>query len=446
MRAIIIGSGEVGQHIARTLSAERHDVTVIDQDAARVEALQGELDALVVAGNGASPRFLREMGAEGAGLLCAVTRTDEVNVIAALAGHQLGARRTVARVRDPDYFGTDESFARDVLGIDFVISPERATAANLAEAILLPGAVHVEHFGEGRIAAAELILTGRSPVLDRPLQDRKMVRPHAVFGLIRDGRAIAAEPFHRPHAGDHLLVAADREDIGPVVAQLAGHTQKVRHVVIFGAGRVGLPLARLLVAAGRFRVTLMESDAERARFVAERIEGATVLHEEGVGLDALTLNGVDTAGAFVACAGDDRANLLAALNAKRLGAGVCLAVVSREEFTPLVDALGIDAAFSPRLVTAEAILRSVRGDNVQAMHLMMGGAEVLEVEVDSGCKAEGRTASATAMMAGSRLVAILRNDRVVIPSPDETVRGGDRVLLFNSVKGVADVQRTFNAA
>jgi trk system potassium uptake protein len=153
MRVIVIGIGEVGQ-LARTLSAERHDVTIVDRDAARVDAMQGELDALVIPGNGASPKFLRDIGAGKADLVCAVTQSDEANVIAALAAHQIGAGRTVARVRDPDYFGTDGSFARDVLGIDFVIYPERATAEDLAQAILLPGAVHVEFFGEGRVAVA----------------------------------------------------------------------------------------------------------------------------------------------------------------------------------------------------------------------------------------------------------------------------------------------------
>jgi trk system potassium uptake protein TrkA len=110
MRVIVIGLGDVGQHIARTLSDERHEVTIIDRDSQRVEAMHGELDALVLAGNGGSPRFLQEIGASEADLLCAVTESDEVNVIAALAAHQLGAKRTVARVRDTDYFGADESF------------------------------------------------------------------------------------------------------------------------------------------------------------------------------------------------------------------------------------------------------------------------------------------------------------------------------------------------
>jgi trk system potassium uptake protein TrkA len=160
----------------------------------------------------------------------------------------------------------------------------------------------------------------------------------------------------------------------------------------------------------------------------------------------LLSQGVDRAGAFVACAGDDRANLLAALHAKKLGAGICMAVVSREEFIPLVDALGIDTAVSPRLVTSEAILRAVRGDNVRAMYLMLGGAEVLEVQADPGCRAEGRTIEQTDSMARTHVAAIVRDGNVILPEKGrETVRGSDRLVVFNARRGVADIERTFTA-
>jgi trk system potassium uptake protein TrkA len=446
VRVIVVGIGEVGRHIARTLSTERHDVTIVDADEDRVDAMQGELDALVVAGNGASPKFLRELDAGGADLLCAVTQSDEVNVIAALAARILGTRRTVARVRDAEYFGEDTSFARDQLGIDAVINPEEATADDLAEAILLPGAVHVEHFADGRVAVAESVLTTRSPLVGHALHERRLVRPGRIFGIIRDGRAVVAEPGHRVRAGDHVLVAASQDDIGPVVANVAGHTTKVRDVILFGGGRIGLPLARRLAKAGGIRVTVMERDRERAREVAEQLPGTTVMHEEAIGKDVLLAHGVDRVGAFVACAGDDRSNLLAALNARQLGATLSLAVVSREEFLPLVDAIGIDAAFSPRLVTAEAILRAVRGSTVQAMHLLTGGGEVVDVQADVGCFAEGKTVEATNSRGRTTVTAIVRDGRVLFPEPNERVRAGDRLVVFNAHRGVAELHKTFDRA
>lgn len=445
VRVLVVGLGEVGLHVARTLSDERHDVTVVERDAARAEAMQGELDALVVVGNGASPRFLQEIGAKDADLVCAVTSIDESNVITALAAHQLGAGRTVARVRDPDYFGTEGSFATDVLGIDFIIHPERATADDLAQAVLLPGAVHVEHFVDDLVSVAEVVVTDRSPVVGRSLAERRPSLPHGVLAIVRGSRLVAAEPGHRPRIGDHLIVAAAREDIAGVVGYLTGQTRQVRDVVIFGGGRIGLPLAQRLESEGRFSLTVMERDVDRSRVLAEHLRRATVLHEEGVGKDALLAHGVDRAGAFIAAAGDDRANLLAALNAKQLGAELSLAVVSREEYTPLVDALQIDAGFSPRLVTAEAILRAVRGSNVEAIHLLLGGGELIDVHVDAGCRADGRPITQVESMATTRIAAIVRGSRVIIPEDSDTIRADDRLVTFNARSGTNRVGAAFDA-
>ncbi len=186
MRAIIIGGGEVGQNIASTLIQERHEVIVVESDPERAAAFEAQMDAMVVTGNGGSPRLLQEIGAAKADLLLAVTHIDEVNIIAALAGHQLGVPRTVARVRDDDYFGGTDAFSRDVLGIDFIINPERATADAIAAAILLPGAVHVDYFADGLLAIAEVVLRpelagrgrpdGRPADLGHPLRGRRGAR------------------------------------------------------------------------------------------------------------------------------------------------------------------------------------------------------------------------------------------------------------------------------
>lgn len=189
----------------------------------------------------------------------------------------------------------------------------------------------------------------------------------------------------------------------------------------------------------------MERGIERARLLAEQLPHTVVLHEEGVSKDSLLAQGVDHAGAFVACAGDDRANLLAALHAKQLGADLALAVVSREEFVPLVDALGIDAAFSPRLVTAEGILRFVRGENVRAMHLLLSGSEVVELCPEAGAPVDGRAIDAAGLPPGCEMAAVVRGGEVLFPGPGDRLSAGDRVLLFGVDRATAKIQRAFNA-
>lgn len=443
MKAVVIGAGQVGVNVATTLSADGHDVTVVDNDEERAGNLQAELDALVVYGNGASPRLLAEVNVGDVDLVAAVTEVDEVNVIAALAARQLGARTTVARVRDPDFFGPDETFARDVLGIDFVIDPDRATASDISHALLLPGSVAVEYFGDGRLALAEVIVTEESPVCGVALGERERPFPAYIVGISRGDETLLTREDLVPQAGDHLLVSAPREYLSKAVAHLAGHVEEVRDCVIFGAGAIGTHLAYLLEHT-KVRVTMLERDEKRARHVAERLHRTTVLHEEGISREAQESAGVNDADAFVACAGDDRANLLAALYAKRLGADLCLSVVSREEFTPLVDALPIDAAYSPRLITAEAILRFVHSRTVRGMYLLRSGFEVIEIQAEGGSKIVGKVVGEThGLLKEKRVGAVLRGDEVLIPPRKIEIQAGDRVLMLGVQGSLADMEPHF---
>ena len=444
MRVIVIGTGEVGQHIAGALSDEHHDVTVVERDETRTEALQNQLDALVVSGNGASPKFLAEIGARDADLLLAVTETDEVNVLAAAAGHRLGVERTLARVRDPDYYDPDDDFVREVLGIDLLIDPERATAGDIASTLLVPGAVHVEYFSDGKLALAEAVLSESSPLVGGLVRDREQVRPHSIVGVIRHGQVTIPAADQRLRAGDHVMVAAASEEIAEVVAHLDGDVERVHDVVVFGGGKIGYFVASRLLDEG-FDVKVMEEDASRALWLAEHLRGALVLHEQDLSEETLLTHGVDRAGAFVACAGDDRTNLLATMFAKRLGAGFSLAVVSRQQYVPLVDALEIDGAFSLRLNTAEAIMRFARAQSVRTMHLLLCGAEALELHADPGSAIVGTRIDGTRPLENCEVGAIFRNERVVIPGPGDEIAANDRVLLFRLPGEAADAERSFDA-
>lgn len=443
MKALIIGAGEVGMNVAVTLSADGHDVTVVEKDPDRCDHVRDELDALVIEGNGASPRMLRQVEASRFDLLAAVTAADEANIIAALAGRQLGVDTTVARVRDPDFLGRDDAFTRGVLGIDFVIDPDRAAAADIAAALKLPGAVSVEFFGDGQLALAELIVTEASPLAGQPLAVRERPHPAFIVGLTRDGEAGLTRPDTVPLPGDHLLVSSPTDSIRQAVAHLAGTVREVRHCMIFGGGKIGIALARAMEQA-KVKTTILERDATRARTLAESLPKSTILLDEGVEEGSLIEAGADEADAFVACAGDDRVNLLAAMNGKRVGADLCLATVSREEFTPLVSALGVDAAFSPRLIAAEAILRFVHTQSVKAIHLLQSGFEAMELEVRPGAALVGMAIGEThGTLKRCRVGAVLHEDGVSIPQQGTPISAGDRLLILGPFGTLAEVEPAF---
>lgn len=437
---LIIGAGDVGRHLGKTLSGEEHDVTIIDKDPAAVERANSQLEVNGLRGNGASPHTLSKIPVSDFELVIAVTESDEANVIAGLTAAKLGAGQVIVRVREQDYFGEDDGFATEELGISFVVHPELATAEDIAEAILTPGAVHVEYFAEGRLAVAEVGVGADSPLLNQRVGDRKIATPHFIVGAEREGEGYLVNPDYLIREGDRLYLIAASDDIGKASAEIAGQAEKVHSAVIFGGGRIGLPLAKKLGSRG-IKVTVLEKDGQQARKGAEMLPDCDVLHEEGVSKEALLTHGVDSAGVFVASAGDDRANLLAGEQAKSLGVDLCLAVISREEFVPLVENMHIDAAYAPRLVAAEAILRFVRGRDIKAVHLLFSGCQLLEIEVESGCKAENKPIETTE---GWQVGAFIRGDSVVIPQGQESFQAGDLLLLFGPQQASRDIAKQFH--
>ena len=442
MRTVIIGAGEVGFNTARMLSQEGQDVVLVDRDQALVERATERLDALVIHGNGASPRLLAEAGVKRAELVIAASSSDEVNIIACLMAKAQGVRRTIARIHNPDYYDTRDEFAREMLGIDFVIHTEQMAAKEIKAALLVPGAINVDTFAEDRIEVAEVILAEDSPALGQALKDVRLPEQSLIVGVVRRGEALVPRGDTVLELRDHVLLISGGRRVSEVVGAVSTDTAPVREVTIYGGGRIGLRLALTLEEAG-ISVRVIERDEGRARFVASQLRRGFVLHDEGISRDFLLQERVDRTDAFVAVTGDDRANLLAAMYARQLGARTTIAGVSRGEFSPLADALGVDLTISPRTLAAQAILRFVRRGEVVNVALLESGAEMIELRVPDGSPVAGRPLSEVGFPRGAIVGALLRNGNVIIPSGRETLRPGDDAVVFTVEDAVDEVERLF---
>ncbi len=442
MRTVIIGGGEVGFNTARMLSQEGHDVVLVDRDEALVERAAEQLDALVIHGNGASPRLLAEAGVKRADLVIAASSSDEVNIIACLTAKAQGVSRTVARIHDPDYYDTTDEFAREMLGIDFVIHTEQMAAREIKAALLVPGAINVDTFAEDRIEVAEVILAEDSPAAGQALKEVKLPEQSLIVGVVRRGEALVPRGDTVLEVRDHVLLISGGRRVSEVVGAVSTDTAPVREVTIYGGGRIGLRLALTLEDAG-ISVRVIERDERRARHVASQLRRGFVLHDEGISRDFLLQERVDRTDAFVAVTGDDRANLLAAMYARQLGARTTIAGVSRGEFAPLADALGVDLTISPRTLAAEAILRFVRKGDIVNVALLESGAEMIELRVPPGSRVAGRPLSEVGFPRGAIVGALLRDGNVVIPSGREMLRPGDDAVVFTVESAVDEVERLF---
>ncbi|MGB3681992.1 MAG: Trk system potassium transporter TrkA [Rubrobacteraceae bacterium] len=442
MRVFIVGAGEVGFNTAQMLSREGHEVTIVEQSEDLVNRVGDQLDAMVMLGNGASPKMLSEIGAHKSELLIAVTDSDEVNITACLVAKAQGVNRTVARIRNPDYYDTKEPFARDVLGIDFVIHTERAAAEEIRDALRVPGSVNVETFAEDNIEVAEVALKKDSPIAGKVVKDIELPEGSLLVGVVRENETIIPQGDTEIRVGDHVFLISERKNINRVVRAVSTDTEKVEDVMIFGGGRIGLRLAMILEREG-VSVKIVEKDEERAQYVASRLRKALVLHDEGMSRDFLLQERVDRTGAFIAATGDDRANLLAVMYAKQLGTKRTISVVSRAEFAPLSEALGVDIAISPRLITAGAILRFVRKGEVVAVNVLESGAEMIELRVPDRCPVAGRPLSEVGFPDGAIVGAIMRDGDVVIPTGAEVLKKGDDAVVFTVESAVDEVERLF---
>ncbi len=445
MHVVVVGAGEVGFNAARMLSDEGNDVVLIDDDEALVMRATEQLDALVMQGNGASPKVLREAGVEKASLMVAATSSDEANIIACLSAKAQGAERTAARIHNPDYYDPREPFIQENLGIDFVIHTEQMATEEIRSALLIPGAIDVETFAGGRVQVVEVILDEDSPAVGRAVRDVDLPERSLVLGGVRRGKALMSRGDTVLEAKDHVFLIGEAKRVPDLLRAVATKTEPVGDVTIFGGGRIGLRLALSLEESG-IAVKVVEKDEARARHVAAQLKRGLVLHDEGLSRDFLLQERVDRTDAFVAVTGDDRANLLAAMYARQLGVGLTIAGLARGEFAPLADALGVDMTVSPRLLAAGAISRFVRQGNVVAVTLLESGARMMEMRVHEGSRISGRPLSEAGFPKGALVGMVVRDGEPFIPSGKDVIEPGDTAVVFTVEETAKKVERLFTTS
>ncbi len=448
MRVLVVGAGEVGFHLARRLSEEDHDVVVVENDPDRVDRVGEQLDVLVVQGNGASLRVLQEAGLRGTDLLLAVTSKDEVNLIACLAASRLDVAFRAARISNPEYHEADSVLSRDELGVDLMINPEQECAWEAFQLLSSEAANDLVKFAGGRLQLVGLrvregaTVAGKTLVeLDRELSGRRYTTVAIVHE--EDGRTEIPSGDSRIEVGDQIYLLGPAEEMAAIPALAGYERHRLRRVMIAGGSREAVYLAGYL-AEHDVACTILDEDRERCRELAEALPEALVLHGDATDLDLLRMEGVEGIDGFVAFTGQDETNILSSLLAKDQGAHKVISLIDRVQYVPLVSRVGVDAAVSPRMSTANAILRYVRRGNVRRVATLKGiEAEAMEVVVGQDAAVAGQPFRDVDFPDRGVVGAILRDGEVVIPRGGDAVRPGDRVIVFTFPEAVAAFEELF---
>ncbi|WP_102223309.1 Trk system potassium transporter TrkA [Acidimangrovimonas sediminis] len=449
MKVIICGAGQVGWQIARHLSGERNDVTVVDSNADLVRRATDTLDVQGVAGFASYPDVLERAGASDADMIIAATHSDEVNMVTCQVAHSVfDIPRKIARLRSQSYLNAiyADLYRRDHLPIDVVISPEREVADAALQRLSAPAAFDTESFLDGRAQLLGIALDEDCPVLNTPLRqltDLFSTLRAIVVGVRREGTLFAPEPGDQLFAGDQIYVFAHTEDVNRTIEIFGKVAKKQERIVIIGGGNVGLAVARALEnRADRVRAKIIEKNRARAERAADALERTIVLNGDGMDMDLLMEANIERADAVLAVTDDDKTNLLVSVRAKQAGCPMAIALVNDPTLAPMMGPLDIDAYINPRATTVSSILRHIRHGRVRAIYSIGDAeAEVIEAQVLSTSPIAGKLVREIDFPEGVLVGAVLKDDKVVKPLGTLRIDEGDIITLFAMAADVPEVER-----
>ena len=443
MNIIIAGVGKIGKTLAKQLTAEGHNLTLIDAKSQVLESTVEAFDAMGVCGNCASMEVLKSAGIEETDLVIAVTNADEVNLLCCLTAHGLNPNvHTIARIRDPEY--AEQIMAmRDVFPLSMTVNPEKRAAREIERLLKFPGFLRRESFAKGRVEIVELRVEKNSPLNNVSLMDMRNVVKCKVLvcAVLRDGEAVAPSGNFVLREGDRIFVTAATSELALLLKNLGIITHRVRKVLLCGGGKVSFYLAKLL-EKGNMDVRLLEKNYERCVELAEDLPGTSVIHGDCSNMNVLEAQGFDQCDALVSLTGLDETNMIVALYGENRGVRQIITKISREENGSIANELALGSVINPRELCSNHIVRYVRamenqvGAAVSVHAIADGKAEAVEFLVDDATKNCGVALKEIKLKKNVLLAVINRGTKTLIPNGNSYFQKGDSVVVVTSGRGI----------
>ncbi len=445
MKIIIIGDGKVGHALAENLSKEDNDVTIIDKDPEPLKRASEYLDVMCIKGNGVSTKILMEAGVKDADLLIAATTSDEMNMVCCLTAKKLGAEHTIARIRDPEYASELSVLKRD-LGLDMVINPEHACANEIGRVLSYPVAVNVEPFAKGRVELVEVKVVEGMPLIGMKLKEisSKISSSILIGAVLRGEEVIIPKGEFQIDENDMIYIIGRPYNVYDFCSRVGLYNDKVKNVMIIGGGRIAYYLAQYLGEAG-MKAKIIEIDRDRCYELSELLPNTLIINGDGSEETVLNSENLSDMDAFVAVTGRDEENLLASLYAKQCGVHKIIAKINRINYASLIKTMGIDSIVSPKQITANGIIKFVRGlknamgNPVETLYRIIDDkAEAIEFIARQSTLFLNIPLKDLKLKEGILVAAIVRKNDIIIPHGKDMIKLGDSVILIVKEKHFSD--------
>lgn len=449
MKIVIIGDGKVGYKLAKQLSEENYDIVMIDSNAKKLKEAMNKLDIFCITGDGVSVEVQREADVPNADLLIACASTDELNMLSCLIARRLGAKHTIARVRNPIYYQQIDILKED-LRLSMAVNPELTVAGEISRVLIFPEVSKMETFVKGRVELVEFTLSECNSVVGKSLAE--IYKAYKIKILVcavqRDQEVFIPDGDFVLRAGDKLHIAASHNEIEDFFKKIGNRKNKVKKVMICGGGHVGYYLAKQLCTLG-MQVKIIEMNLARCETLLELLpDEVTVINGEGTDHELLDEEGLSDTDAFVSLTGMDEENIITALYAKTKGVGKIVAKVNEDSRAQMVEKLGITSIVSTKSATADAILGYVRARqnsyasaNVETMYrLVEGKVEALEFIVKQETKYTGVPLKDLQTKPNNLIACIGRKRKIIIPHGKDCILPGDSVIVVTKDRKIQDIK------
>ncbi len=432
MNIIIVGAGDIGFQLAKRLSTEKHNITIIEKDPGRVTRASEMLDAFVIEGHGSSLTLLKQAGIDTADVLVAMTNDDEVNILACRIAKKLGVNSTIARVRNPELTEEDYILTKEELGVDLIIHPEKETADAIVRLLRQSAATDIVEFGGGKCILVGIRMDEELPVLRTPLKSlaaKFSHIPQRVVAIHRKQKTIIPKGDDILRSGDQVFIVCDPGYLQDIIDLTGKAGTEIDDVMILGGGLIGQFIASNI--SKEVNTKVIESSGSRSARIAEVLPSSLIIHGSGTDIDLLAAEGIMDMDAFVAVTGDDETNIISTLVARHLQVQRTIALVNNVEYLPITPTIGMDAVVSKQLITVNAVQRFIRHQTVATVaSLPEIEAETIEFHVNEKSKVTKKPLKDIKFPGSAIVGAILRQDEYITPLGETEIQAGDDVIVF----------------
>jgi len=446
MNIIIVGSGKVGSTLVEQLNKEGHDISIIDINKDVIEKISTKYDVLGVIGNGASYKVQVEAGIEQADLLIAVTGYDELNLLCCLIAKKTGNCHTIARVRNPIY-NQEINMIKDELGLSMIINPEYSAAVEISRLLRLPSAIKIETFSKGRIEILKFKIQEGSILHNYRLMDiSTQLRCDVLVCTVERGeQVIIPNGSFILQENDIVSIAASPKQASAFFNKVGIMKNQVKDTMIVGGGNITYYLTELLQAMG-IEVTIIEQNKERCEELSDQLPNAVIIKGDGADPNILLEEGIEKAESFAALTNLDEENILLSLYAKTKTNGKIITKVNRIAFDDVIQNFDLGSIICPKFITAEYIIRYVRGmqnsigSNIETLYrIIENKVEALEFKIQEGAPVIGITLEKINLKDNILICSINRNGKIIIPKGKDMINKGDTVIIVTTNTGFKDI-------